>query len=145
MRAANGSSRIVLACALWTAIGAWPLQAADLANGKRVFAVFCGGCHQPLANSDMVYARLGGAGGAAKPPDPPIGTFTLLQRYHGRVPEALAQRPNMTVTFVKRSVRFGVDSPKKPDQLGSSMRPMSKFELSDKELDDVAAYLARPR
>jgi hypothetical protein len=61
------------------------------------------------------------------------------------VPEALEERTNLTVALIKKVVRAGMATPKKPDQLGTIMPPIRKTEVSDQELDDLAAYLTRPR
>ncbi len=66
--------------------------------------------------------------GPAKP-----GTRALRAKYRGKLPALLEQRTDLTPTYVKYIVRHGV----------SVMPPFRKTELSDRDLDAIAAYLAR--
>jgi len=114
--------------------------AADAQNGKRVFDVYCKGCHRPLPKGEHVtYGRHG------TDVEPPNGTFTLQQRYKGRVPAALEDREGMTPEFIKHSVRHGVNTPKAPGSVGIHMPPIRKTEVSDEELDDIVAYLTKSK
>ncbi|MGH8150327.1 MAG: c-type cytochrome [Steroidobacteraceae bacterium] len=67
-------------------------------------------------------------GGPAKP-----GTRALRAKYHGKLPALLEQRTDLSAAYVKYIVRHGV----------SVMPPFRKTELSDQDLDAIAAYLSR--
>ncbi|MGH8219785.1 MAG: c-type cytochrome [Steroidobacteraceae bacterium] len=69
-------------------------------------------------------------GGPAKP-----GTRALRAKYRGKLPALLARRTDLTAAYVKYIVRHGV----------SVMPPFRKTELSDGDLDAIAAYLGRKR
>lgn len=103
-------------------------DAADEVRGKAVFDVFCVGCHAA--------ARPGGGGALA-------GTFVLQERYQGKVPAALEERPDLAPAFIKNAVRRGVATPKKPDAPGTIMPPIRKTEITDEDLDNLVAYLTR--
>lgn len=68
--------------------------------------------------------------GPAKP-----GTRALRAKYRGRLPALLEKRTDLTQAYVKYIVRHGV----------SVMPPFRKTEVSDQDLDAIAAYLARKR
>ncbi len=68
--------------------------------------------------------------GPAKP-----GTRALRAKYAGKLPALLEQRTDLTPDYVKYVVRHGV----------SVMPPFRKTELSDANLDAIAAYLSRKR
>ena len=68
--------------------------------------------------------------GPAKP-----GTRALHAKYAGKLPALLEQRTDLTPAYVKYIVRHGV----------SVMPPFRKTELSDADLDAIAAYLGRKR
>jgi (+)-pinoresinol hydroxylase len=67
-------------------------------------------------------------------PDKP-GTRALNAKYEGKVSALLEERKDLTVDFVRFTVRHGV----------SVMPPFRKTELSDADLDAIAGYLARKR
>jgi (+)-pinoresinol hydroxylase len=66
--------------------------------------------------------------GPAKP-----GTRALRVKYHGKLPALLAKRTDLTAAYIKDVVRHGVNI----------MPPFRKTELSDRQLDAIAAYLTR--
>lgn len=66
--------------------------------------------------------------GPAKP-----GTRALRAKYRGKLPALLERRTDLTPAYVKFIVRHGV----------SVMPPFRKTELSDADLDAIAAYLGR--
>ena len=68
--------------------------------------------------------------GPAKP-----GTRALRAKYAGKLPPLLEQRTDLQPEYVRYIVRHGV----------SVMPPFRKTELSDADLDAIAAYLARRR
>jgi mono/diheme cytochrome c family protein len=63
------------------------------------------------------------------------GTRALAAKYAGKVPALLEERRDLTAEFVKYTVRRGV----------SVMPPLRKTELSDADLNAIAAYLTRKR
>jgi (+)-pinoresinol hydroxylase len=84
-------------------------------QGRAVFEKWCAPCH------------------AAGPGNP--GTTALAALYKGSKPAALEQRTDLTPAVVKQFVRKGV----------SVMPFFRKTEISDAELDALAAYLSRKR
>ncbi|GEM_PF-5675925 len=68
--------------------------------------------------------------GPAKP-----GTRALRAKYGGKLPALLEQRTDLAAAYVRYVVRHGV----------SVMPPFRKTELSDADLDAIAAYLSRER
>jgi (+)-pinoresinol hydroxylase len=63
------------------------------------------------------------------------GTRALAAKYKGAQPALLEQRTNLTPDFIKYTVRHGV----------SVMPPFRKTELSDADLNAIAAYLTRKK
>ncbi len=82
------------------------------ARGRAVFENWCAPCHAP---------------GARHP-----GTQALEALYKGAKPAALEQRADLTPELTRAFVRTGV----------SVMPPFRKTEISDADLDALAAYLA---
>lgn len=66
--------------------------------------------------------------GPAKP-----GTRALRTKYRGKLPALLERRTDLAAAYVKFIVRHGV----------TVMPPFRKTELSDADLDAIAAYLGR--
>ncbi len=86
-----------------------------LKSGYLVFQKWCAPCHAP---------------GPLHP-----GTQALAVKYKGTdTPAELENRTDLTPDVVKTFVRGGV----------SIMPPFRKTEITDSELDDLAAYLSRP-
>jgi mono/diheme cytochrome c family protein len=92
--------------------------AADASNGKAVFLRWCQGCHEALPGTGF---------------DPPAGTYTLQQRYQGRLPAEIEQRTDLKAIQIKDLVRHGVNV----------MTPFRKTEITDQQLDDLIAYLVK--
>lgn len=88
---------------------------AAVQRGHAVFKYWCAACH----------------GAGERNP----GTMALQAKYAGAKPAALEERRDLTPTVTKSFVRLGV----------SVMAPFRKTEISDADLDAVAAYLARRR
>jgi mono/diheme cytochrome c family protein len=63
------------------------------------------------------------------------GTRALAAKYKGALPALLEQRTNLTPDFIKYTVRHGV----------FVMPPFRKTELSDADLNAIAAYLTRKK
>jgi (+)-pinoresinol hydroxylase len=106
---------------VWALIGALGVlstnaTAADtgqIEEGKQVYQYWCWNCHGE---------------GAGKP-----GTQALAAKYKSSKPAILDQRTDLTPTLTKFFVRKGI----------SIMPPFRKTEISDAQLDSLAAYLAR--
>jgi mono/diheme cytochrome c family protein len=81
-------------------------------RGHEVFAYWCAPCHAP---------------GPKHP-----GTQALQALYKGKKPAPLEQRKDLVPAVTKAFVRNGV----------SVMPPFRKTEISDADLDALAAYLA---
>jgi mono/diheme cytochrome c family protein len=89
-------------------------NAPDPARGQKVFSYWCAPCH---------------AAGPAHP-----GTQSLEIKYRdSNLPAVLEERRDLTPEFVRTIVRSGI----------LSMPPFRKTEISDAELDDIAAYLSK--
>ena len=84
-------------------------------KGQQVYRKWCSPCH---------------AAGANMP-----GTAALQFQYKGSKPAVLEERTDLTSAMVKGFVRNGV----------YVMQRFRKTEISDAELDAVAAYLTRRR
>lgn len=88
----------------------------QLQMGHDVFQKWCTPCHAP---------------GPGHP-----GTQALAAKYpDGAVPSVLEERTDLDPDTLKGFVRTGV----------SIMPPFRKTEITDSELDALAAYIARPR
>lgn len=87
----------------------------EIAAGHQVFETWCEACHGP---------------GADRP-----GTLGLQAKYRGQIPALLEKRTDLTGAFVKLYVRKGF----------AMMAPFRKTEISDAQLNDLCAYLTRPR
>ena len=86
---------------------------ADLANGKIVYDYWCGACHDP---------------GPGHP-----GTQSLEIKYNGDIPAALEDRTDLSPELTAHFVRNGY----------ALMPFFRKTEISDDDLRDLSAYLAR--
>ena len=86
-------------------------QTAAGQRGQAVYEHWCTPCH--------------GAG----PGNP--GTQSLEIKYRGELPAVLEEREDLTPEFVRTMVREGI----------LMMAPFRKTEVTDAELDDIAAYL----
>ena len=93
--------------------GASAAGTIDKARGEAVYNHWCSPCHAP---------------GPGHP-----GTQSLEIKYHGSIPAVLRQRKDLTQKFVKTMVRKGI----------LLMAPFRKTEITDTELDDLAAYLTQ--
>lgn len=90
-------------------------DAPTLAHGAQVFEKWCLPCH---GHGDQF-----------------PGTVALGVKYQGKLPGALQDRTDLVPDFVKAVVRTGV----------SVMPFFRKTEVSDADLDALAAYLAEPK
>ncbi|MEZ5894532.1 MAG: c-type cytochrome [Parvularculaceae bacterium] len=87
--------------------------AANIANGKAVYDAWCGACHDP---------------GPGHP-----GTQSLDIKYGGKVPAALEERTDLSPETTAYFVRNGF----------ALMPFFRKTEISDADLRDLSAYLAK--
>jgi mono/diheme cytochrome c family protein len=87
--------------------------AVNLERGEAVYEHWCAPCH------------------AAGPGHP--GTQGLQFKYRGETPAVLVERTDLTPAAVKTFVRQGV----------LAMAPFRKTEITDAELDDLAAFLSK--
>jgi len=95
------------------ALGASAQDAPDLERGKAVYEHWCAPCH------------------AAGPGHP--GTQSLQLKYNGQLPAVLLERTDLPAETIKTFVREGI----------LLMAPFRKTEITDAELDDLAAYLTQ--
>jgi len=91
-----------------------PIDAAGKARGYLEYEKYCSSCH--------------GAGPEERP-----GTVALRAKYGGELPALLPERRDLAADYVKYLVRNGI----------SIMPRARKTEISDAELDAIAAYLTR--
>lgn len=102
----------LFAVAVACAGGGAQAQEPLVARGNEVFQYWCAPCHAP---------------GPRNP-----GTQALEVLYKGAKPAALEQRTDLVPELTRSFVRTGV----------SVMPPFRKTEISDADLDALAAYLA---
>ena len=91
-------------------------EGSPVERGAAVFNNWCSACH-------------------SRGPQNAPGTASLQAKYQGSVPAALEERRDLTPDLVKFFVRNGV----------AMMAPLRKTEVSDADLEALAAYLTRPR
>jgi mono/diheme cytochrome c family protein len=89
---------------------------STLERGAAVFNNWCAACH-------------------SRGPQNAPGTTSLQFKYQGSIPAALEDRRDLTVDLVKFFVRAGV----------ATMPQFRKTEVSDADLDALAAYLTQRR
>ena len=92
-----------------------PIQAESLPapSGRVVYENWCAPCHDPGINHP--------------------GTHALMAKYQGSKPAVLLERTDLPASIVKFFVRHGI----------SVMPQFRKTEISDAELDALAAFLSR--
>ena len=108
---------IIMAAALVLGVS-WAAQAnaqSAPSHGREVFDKWCAPCH---------------GAGLAKP-----ATAALAVKYKGQKPALLEERTDLTPDFVKYMVRHGV----------YTMPASRKTEISDDDLDALAAYLSKTK
>lgn len=102
-----------------TTSGVRAQEAAAVERGKAKYEHTCAPCHG---------AGVGDDGREMLP-----GTAALQIKYRGSLPAVLEQRSDLTLEALRVYVRQGT----------MSMPPFRKTEVTDAELADIAAYLAR--
>jgi mono/diheme cytochrome c family protein len=112
--------RLALISALASASShsAFAQDSAALATGKAVFQHYCAPCHGAGRGDD----------GAPMLP----GTQALQLKYRGQKPGLLEERSDLPASLITTIVRNGV----------ASMPPFRKTEVTDADLEAIAAYLA---
>lgn len=113
MRIVATTASIAIAAGVVLSVGALAAEQTSIQQGHEVFNKWCAPCH------------------SAGPGNP--GTTALETLYQGTKPGALEQRNDLTPETVKFFVRNGV----------LIMPFFRKTEISDAELEALAAYLAR--
>lgn len=107
----NMSTVLLATMTIW----AGPAMGADddalIRQGKQIFDRSCASCH---------------AAGDRMP-----GTASLAEKYKGVLPAVLEERNDMSLEFLSYYVRNGV----------LVMPPFRKVEVSDSDLEAMAAYL----
>ncbi len=106
---------LTIAALTWCAPQAFGAETDATQHGKELFTYWCATCH---------------SAGEAYP-----GTVALQARYKGAVPAVLEERKDLSPALVKTMVRHGI----------SVMPFFRKTEISDQELDAIAAYLSKPK
>jgi mono/diheme cytochrome c family protein len=106
------------ALAALTAAAAVGAQEGAAVRGKAKFDHSCAPCH--------------GAGRGDDGREMLPGTDALRLKYRGSVPAVLEQRSDLTAATLKAFVRSGT----------FSMPPFRPTEVTDAEIEDIAAYLA---
>ena len=89
-------------------------RGTSVERGAAVFNNWCSACH-------------------SRGPQNAPGTASLQNKYQGSVPAALQDRRDLTPDLVKFFVRNGV----------AMMAPLRKTEVSDADLEALAAYLTQ--
>jgi mono/diheme cytochrome c family protein len=115
--------RIVSAIALAAALSAGVAlpagaQTSAVERGNAKFQHSCAPCHGPGGGDD----------GRANLP----GTEALLIKYKGELPAVLEQRKDLNYEALRVFVRRGT----------WSMPPFRKTEVTDADIEDIAAYIA---
>lgn len=108
------ASQLFALAALGLAVqGASAEDSPNLERGKAVYEHWCAPCHAP---------------GPGHP-----GTQSLQLKYDGNLPAVLLERTDLPAETIKTFVRQGI----------LSMAPFRKTEITDAELDDLAAYVTQ--
>lgn len=111
--------KILIAALLTGAVlSAGTARAADPARGQKLFQYWCATCHSPDRREDGNYLP---------------GTESLENNYKGSKPAALEQREDLTTGYVELVIRHGT----------RAMPLFRKTEISDQDMHDIAAYLAK--
>jgi mono/diheme cytochrome c family protein len=112
---------VLLALGLAASFSAGAQQPTQVERGQQLYQYWCATCHGPgIGNNGAQYLP---------------GENALRAKYKGAVPALLHERTDMTPEFVKLFVRQGI----------TIMPFFRKTEISDPDLDAIAAYLTRNR
>ena len=115
MRRLRGFCFLAAAAATLSILMTTPLRAdsGPPPAGRVVYEKWCAPCHDPGINHP--------------------GTHALMAKYQGTKPAVLLERTDLPADVVKHFVRHGI----------SVMPQFRKTEITDTELDALAAYLSR--
>jgi mono/diheme cytochrome c family protein len=91
---------------------------AQVARGQQSFQYWCATCHSGVA----------GENGRPLP-----GTASLMVKYKGAKTPVLEERDDLVPIFVEQVIRHGSEG----------MPFFRKTEISESQMEDIAAYLAR--
>lgn len=111
----------VMIASVLTVAQAYAADPAPLDHGNLQFQKWCAPCHAPAS-------REAGMGGMPLP-----GTFSIMLKYQDKKPGALEEWTDLNPELVRLVVRKGAQS----------MPFFRKTEISDADLDAIAAYLTR--
>jgi mono/diheme cytochrome c family protein len=109
---------VVISALAGASLPSFAQDGAVLATGKGVFQHYCAPCHGAGRGDD----------GAPMLP----GTQALQLKYRGQKPGLLEERSDLPASLIKTIVRNGI----------ASMPPFRKTEVTDADLEAIAAYLA---
>lgn len=112
-----GAGMALISSSAVPAVGKADSAKAAASRGHAVFAHQCAPCHGA------------GPGDDGSPQLP--GTATLARKYKGEQPPELEKRADLSADILRVFVRNGV----------GAMPMFRKAELSDRDIDDIAAYL----
>jgi mono/diheme cytochrome c family protein len=93
-------------------------DSAQVAHGRQVFTYWCATCHSAVP----------GENGRPLP-----GTASLMVKYKGAKPAALEDRDDLVPAYTASVIRHG----------SFGMPFFRKTEISDSDVNDIAAYLGR--
>ena len=115
MRRLMGTFSVAAAAAAAAVLMTTPVRADSEPGpaGRVVYDKWCAPCHDPGINHP--------------------GTHALMAKYQGTKPAVLLERTDLPADVVKHFVRHGI----------SVMPQFRKTEITDAELDALAAYLSR--
>ncbi len=111
--AVPGAALLALGALGLPAAGTSAQESPDIERGKAVYEYWCAPCHAP---------------GPGHP-----GTQSLQIKYDGALPAVLLERTDLPAETIKTFVREGI----------LMMAPFRKTEITDAELDELAAYLTQ--
>ncbi len=100
------------------AASAYAADAGQQARGKEKFDYWCGTCHAGDPRENGRYLP---------------GTASLAAKYNGARPSALEERTDLLPPYIELVIRRGSEG----------MPFFRKTEISNSEMADIAAYLAR--
>ena len=107
-----------LALVVTSASAANAADAGQQARGKEKFDYWCGTCHAGDPRENGRYLP---------------GTASLTAKYKGERPGALEERTDLLAPYIELVIRRGSEG----------MPFFRKTEISNSEMQDIAAYLAR--
>jgi (+)-pinoresinol hydroxylase len=119
MKIATTVSCVILVGLHFAAVDSFAHDVEPATAGQWTFQKWCAACH--------------GVGRGDRGRDMLPGTDALRIKYQGKLPALLEQRSDLPSPVLKQYLRHG----------SWSMPPFRKTELSDQDIDNLAAYLAK--